>query len=226
MVEAQMDEAPEVVKIRYLLERGRAYNSSGQAEKAHPLFVEAWEIAESSRHDFYAVDAAHMMGIIEEPEKALEWNEKALELAESSTDPKARKWLGSLYNNIGWTYHDQGEYEKALDLFERGLTWRQEQGQEKETRIAKWCVARALRSLERTEEALAMQEVLLAEWNEAEESSGYVYEELGGCHLELGDAEEAVEYFALAFEELSKDQWLAENQPDRLARLKELGGVE
>jgi tetratricopeptide (TPR) repeat protein len=225
-VEAQMDEAPDIVKIRYLLERGRVFNSSGQPAKARPLFLEAWNIAESTHHDSYAVDAAHMMGIVEEPDAALDWNEKALMLAESSTDPKAQKWLGALYNNIGWTYHDQAEYEKALDLFERGLAWRQEQGQEKETRIAKWCVARALRSLERTEEALTMQEALLAEWNEAGESSGYVYEELGECHLDIGNTQEAEKYFALAYEQLSRDQWLVENQPERLARLRELGGFD
>ena len=126
-------------------------------------------------------------------EEQLEWNEKAMELAESSSNDRARKWLGALYNNIGWTYHDQEEYEKALELFEKALAWRQEQGQETEIRIAKWCVARALRSLERTEEALTMQEALLAEFSEAGETDGYVFEELGECHFELGDAEEAAD---------------------------------
>jgi len=225
-VEAAMEDQPDVVKVRYMLERGRAYNSSKEVDKARPLFLEAWKLAKSSGEDFHAVDAAHMMGIIEEPEEALKWNEKAMAVAESSDDERAGKWLGSLYNNIGWTYHDQGEYEKALEVFEKALVWRQEKEQVVETRIAKWCVARALRSLERTDEALGMQEDLLAEFSEAGETDGYVFEELGECHLALGHTDEAKPYFAKAFEELSQDAWMVENESERLARLKSLGGLQ
>ena len=210
-------------KIRYLLERGRVFNSSKQREQARPLFLEAWELASASGEDFYAIDAAHMMGIVEQPEQALEWNLKALALAEKTPDARAQNWRGSLYNNIGWTYHDSGQYEKALDLFEKALRWREAQGRLPETRIAKWCVARALRSLGRLEEALAAQQALLAEHENAGGKDGYVYEELGECLLALSRQAEAEPYFALAHDELSKDPWLADNEPARLERLKQLG---
>ena len=225
-VEAAMEDQPDVVKVRYMLERGRAYNSSKEVDKARPLFLEAWKLARSAGEDYHAVDAAHMMAIIEEPEEALRWNEKAMKLAESSSDEDAGMWLGSLYNNIGWTYHDMGDYETALDLFEKALAWREEQEQVPQIRIARWCVARTLRSLERTEEALRMQEALLAEFDEAGEKSGYVFEELGECHLALGRADEAEPYFAQAYEELSQDPWMVDNEAERLARLKQLGGLE
>ncbi|GAH06156.1 unnamed protein product, partial [marine sediment metagenome] len=50
-----------VARIRYLLERGRVYNSSGAPDKAKPIFVEAWELAAASNEDFYAIDAIHML---------------------------------------------------------------------------------------------------------------------------------------------------------------------
>src|SRR5690242_16025104 len=47
-------------KVRYLLERGRTFNSAGQAEQAKPLFEEAFDLAKKLKEDFYAVDAIHM----------------------------------------------------------------------------------------------------------------------------------------------------------------------
>jgi tetratricopeptide (TPR) repeat protein len=199
------------------LERGRVFNSSKSADQARPLFLRAWEIASTAGQDFYAIDAAHMLGIVEPPDAQPAWNLKALALAEKSAEPRARKWLGSLYNNIGWTYHDQGQVEQALATFEKALAWRMEQGQEREIRIARWCVARALRSLGRLDEALTIQRELASG-----DHDGYVDEEIAECLLTLGQGEETRPYFAAAYEKLSSDRWLAENEPARLARLKSL----
>lgn len=211
--------------VRYLLERGRVFNSSGKPSEARPLFIEALELAQQIGEDNYAVDAAHMMGIIEPPESALDWNLKALAMAESSTQPRARKWLGSLYNNIGWTYHDMKEYEKALDIFQKALAWREQAGDPATIRIAKWCVGRTLRSLNRIPEALKIQETLLAEQQQAGSNDGYVYEELGECLLALGQSDTAQPHFAHAYAELSQDAWLVVNESARLERLKKLGST-
>ncbi len=219
-------EADVRVKIRILLERGRLYNSSKKPEKARPLFLAAWGLAKQADEDVLAVDAAHMMAIIETPEKSLEWNRKAVEFTIQSTQPEVQQWLGSLYNNIGWTYHELGEYQQALSYFEKALQVRKDQGKEKERRIAAWCVARALRSLNRLDDAFAMQKELLAENQAAGKSSGFVYEELAECCLALNRAEEAREYFRLAYQELSKDSVLMENEPARLERRKGLGQVD
>src|SRR5262249_51222497 len=132
--------------LRYLLERGRVFNSAGERDQARPLFRRAWELglAAGSSEAFYTIDAAHMLGIIGSVEEQLIWDRAAMVLAEESDDPRANGWLGSLYNNIGWTYHDSGDYEQALDYFRRALQFRQEQGRAEETRIARWCVGRAL----------------------------------------------------------------------------------
>jgi hypothetical protein len=83
-------------------------------------------------------------------------------------------------------------------------------------------VARALRSLNRIEEALARQLELEREFESVHETDGYVFEEIGECLLLLKRKEEARPYFAKAHEILSQDAWLAEGEADRLIRLKEL----
>ncbi|MFH1312658.1 MAG: tetratricopeptide repeat protein [Candidatus Eisenbacteria bacterium] len=142
-----------VAKMRYLLERGRVYNSSKDTGAAKPLFLEAWEAGLAAGEDDHALDAAHMMAIVEPPEQQLVWAEKAMALAEETTDEHAGRWLGPPYNNTGWSYHDLGQYDKALELFEKSLAFRQERGDVEGTRIAKWTIARTYRSLGRVDEA-------------------------------------------------------------------------
>jgi tetratricopeptide (TPR) repeat protein len=222
-VEGMLTDGLETARIRYLLERGRVFNSSQHPDQARPLFIEAWEQAKAVREDSYAVDAAHMMGIVEKGQASLDWNLQAIAYAEQSENPRARDWLGSLYNNTGWTLHDMGELEKALDLFERALVFRQEQGNAETIRIARWCVARCLRSLGRNEEALEMQLALLKEGEENGLPDAYTQEELGELYLLAGEADKARPHFAAAYAQLSQDPWLVENEPERVARLQELG---
>lgn len=227
-VERRLGEIPSRPRVRYLLERGRVFNSSGKADEARPFFEQAWKLAERLEEDFYAVDAVHMLAIVAPPEESLSLNRQAIELAESSQQEKARNWLGSLYNNTGWSYHDMRDYVSALEIFEKAEAWRRSKGDVKETRIASWCVARTLRSLGRVDEALKRQMDLFHELDAAGENDGYVSEEIAECLFGLNRLEEARPHFREAYETLSQDAWLAEQEPERLARLKRLadGGME
>jgi len=222
-VQAMLTDDLTTARIRYLLERGRVFNSSQKRDQARPLFLQAWELAQYAGEDSYAVDAAHMIAIVESaPDQQIEWNLKALKLAENSSQPGAQKWLGSLYNNIGWTYHDSCEYEKALEIFQKALHWREQKGDAQTIFIARWCIGRTLRSLGRLDEALAVQRGLLKEIEAGAPSDGYVYEELGELLLLKNDPE-APRYFRLAYTELAGDAWFAANEPARLERLKTVG---
>jgi tetratricopeptide (TPR) repeat protein len=214
-----------IPQIRGMLERGRVFNTAGNTERARDLFMKAWMMASAMGEDSYAIDAAHMMGIVEPPADQISWNLRALELAERSPDERAQKWLASLYNNIGWSFHELGDYEKALEMFQRGLRYRQSRGQRREAQVARWTVARALRSLQQIEDALAEQQALLADLDANGEVDGFVHEELAECLLALGQEDAARTHFARAYEELSQDMWLVEHEPERLARLKQLGGI-
>jgi len=216
------------VEIRYLLERGRLFNSEKTPEKARPLFIKAFELGQKAKLDFYAIDAAHMLGIAENKmEDQLKWNEKAIELSEKTSDPKAKKWLSSLYNNVGWTYHDNEEYEKALDFFSKNVEWHEEKNNTDGLLIARWAVARTFRSLNQIDVAIQIHNLLLKEIEEKNlEEDGYIYEELGACYLLKQNEEEARKNFALAYALLSKDNWLQTNEPEKLERLKLLAGIK
>lgn len=213
-----------VPRIRFMLERGRTYNSSKVYDKARELFLAAYMQADKYEEENLAIDAVHMLGIVDKDEESLKWNELAIQMAEDTEDEKARGWLGSLYNNTGWTYHDMGEYDKALELFERNVIWHTERKSGMQLYIAKWSVARCLRSLGRTEEALKMQMDLRGKDSEMYScEDGYNSEEIAECMYALGRAEEAKPYFKRAYEQLSKDIWVQENDKEKLERLKTLG---
>ena len=212
-----------LAKIRYFLERGRTYNSSGQKDKAIGFFLKAYELGTGHNEDFYTVDAAHMLGIVETPDAGLKWNEKAMELAERSADERAHNWLGALYNNSGWTYHDKKEYDKALEFFQKNVNWHTEKKKPGELIIARWSVARVFRSLERIDEAIDIQTNLLKEIQDnGLAQDGYIYEELAECYLIKENKEASRKYFGLAYDLLSKDIWLAEYEKERLSRMKVL----
>ena len=223
-VEPQLTAEFPLAQMRYLLERGRCFNSAGTPETAVPLFREAYDIglATGASEDL-TIDAAHMLGIaMPTAAEQLEWNLLALDLAEKATDKKAQGWRGSLYNNIGWTYHDMGEYEKALDIFKRTLDYYEAKADDnvRYVRIAKWCVGRTLRSLNRIDEALAIQLALEAEYEaEGGEQDGFVFEELAECYLLKGNEDLAKPYFAKAYEKLAQVDWFVRSNPERLERM-------
>jgi tetratricopeptide (TPR) repeat protein len=111
-------------RVRIDLERGRIHRSSGDSEAALPLFEAAFARACEASDYYLAGDAAHMCALAAEDRQAMEeWTQRGLELGEREAD--AGYWAGPLLNNLGWAYYDSGEYERALELFERALEVRE-----------------------------------------------------------------------------------------------------
>jgi tetratricopeptide (TPR) repeat protein len=211
------------VEVRARLERGRILNTRGDRDEARPQFAAAFEGATSAGLENLAVDALHMIAIVAPADEQLGLNERAIALANAATDPRARRWLASLYNNTGWTHFDAGNLDEALRLFELALEERLKVNKPRETGIARWAVARTLRAQGRTGEALAAQRDLKRFNAEAGIDDAYVEEELGECLLALGRLDEARPHFAKAAEGISADPWMLANEPARIARLQELG---
>jgi len=216
-----------VARVRSLLERGRVYNSAGERDRAAPLFHEAYQLALALGADYHTVDSAHMLEIVETGVAKLDWNATAVTLAEASRDARARRWLGALYNNRGWTLHELGRLDEALATFEKRLAWLEanppEDGvdrHETEIGIAHWSIAKMFRLLGRVDEALVIQERLHA--TKAGETDGYIHEEMAECLYALGREDEARARFARAYALLSQDPWLERNEAARLERLAEL----
>jgi tetratricopeptide (TPR) repeat protein len=185
-------------RIRIELERGRVANTAERPGRGAAAFRRAWNVAREANEDGLAVDAAHMLGIVEPAEIAEEWNERAMELARTSNDPSARQWIGSLANNMGWARHAEGDVDGAIALFEQSRDAFLAHGRVERARIARWSIARCLRSRGDVAQALAAQEALLAELDALGETDGYVLEEIAECLLALGRDDEAPPFFARA----------------------------
>ncbi len=223
-VEAQLQGAGSAPRVRYLLERGRTFNSSGDKTRAKPLFVQAWEIATADRLEGLAVDAAHMVPVVVGGAEGAEWTRRGVALARRSADAKARALLPALLNNHAWNLHGDGRFAEALPVFKEAETAWLATGKQPQGRIARWSVARCLRSLKRYDDALQIQLALEQEWTAAGRADGYVFEELAELYELLGQPEQAKRYFRRAADELGKDAWFVKNESTRLARLRERGG--
>lgn len=217
-----MGNLPPVVSVRYVLERGRLINSAGEPRRAWRWFRAGFALAQRNNLDFYAVDALHMLGITDTGKAALDWNTKAIELAQSSSDIRAQSWLGSLYNNQGWAYHDQKNYPKALEYLRLAQTWQEQHVGGRPLLVARWGLAKVLREAGEPDKALAIQLDVERALDKVGEKDGYVYEEIAENLLLLTRRDESRAYFGRAFAALSSDEWLRKTEPNRLARMRQL----
>jgi tetratricopeptide (TPR) repeat protein len=203
-IEPRFESVSPEAQVRWLLEMGRTWASPvhmqeqlspENREKARPLYMRAFEIAKQAKLDFLAIDALHMMVVVDDaPAQQLEWNMKAIEYMEACSQPEAKKWEGSLYNNVGYAHHLAGRDDEAIIYYGKSLAAYERQGRAANVRIAHWMIANALRTQGRLQDALAIQQRLEREWDQAGEPDPYVYEELEALHRALGNEPLAKHY--------------------------------
>ena len=199
----QVGASPEA-RARYHLELGRTHASAAHPEASRTAesreiarhnYLEAFAIAERARLDNLAIDALHMMPFVDtDPAHQLRWNERALDYVRRSAQPGAKKWEGSLRNNIGYALHLNGDYDAALREFRLSRSAFEAAGRTKEVRIADWMIAWTLRAQKKFAEALAMQLALERALEAAGERDPYVFEELELLYRALGNDSEAARY--------------------------------
>jgi tetratricopeptide (TPR) repeat protein len=189
-------------RVRALLERGRTLRSAGQPAQARPLFQRAFDAARAASSAGLAglaADALHMLALVEPtPEAQQAGHRKVVDYARAATDPKARYWEGPALNNLGVALNDAGRHDEALAVLREALAVRERAGRPGDVRVARWMVAHTLRRLRRTDEALAMQLDLEAQFRAAGETDPYVFEELALLYAAQGNAQRAAHYRALA----------------------------
>jgi tetratricopeptide (TPR) repeat protein len=216
-VEKVLTDELKLARVRYLLERGRVFNSAGQPANAMPLFEQSWKLAEQEKFPRYAVDAVHMLAIAAPtPKEQIEWNLRGLKMVEA--DPSQKGWLNALYNNLGESYAKAGEYEKALDAFEKLAAIN---GNNMYTMKDQARMLRLLGRVDRATEIIRpIHELLVKEGKR----DGWISEEYAECLLAAGRADDATPHFRGAYEMLKDDRWLNKNEPAKLERLRRLGG--
>ncbi|MCX4163892.1 MULTISPECIES: tetratricopeptide repeat protein [Paraburkholderia] len=191
-------------RVRYHLERGRTFASAVSTEggpsremqrEARNEYSEAFRLASEQHLDDLAVDALHMMAFVDKaPADQLRLDDRALAIAMNSSDPKAQKWEASLRNNIGGALNDLGRSTEALEQFRIALALRTRAGGAESTRQA-WCsVGWTLRLLGRNNEALAIQQQLLTEYDAIGTTNPDVLDELREIYHAMGDEQKAAVY--------------------------------
>jgi tetratricopeptide (TPR) repeat protein len=193
-------------RVHYWLELGRTYasathNAASQTEAtkaiARDAYTSAIKLAQAAKLDYLTIDAMHMMAFVDtEPEAVLAINLKTVAAMEASTQPDAKRWAASLYNNVGYGLHGVGRYEEAQVQFEKALKATQAGGSAGKVRIQQWMLAWNLRALKRNDEALAAQLALEKDCDLADEPDEYVFEELAILYAARGDEAKAAHYRA------------------------------
>jgi tetratricopeptide (TPR) repeat protein len=139
--------------IRLELERGRMYRSSGDVEAAYPLFKSAFQRAIEADDRYLAGDAAHMCAIATDERKLQE------EWVRRGVDEGDPYWAGPLLNNLGWSYFEDREYARALELFEGSLEARErDPANQAAIAWAQCAIGQTLRMLGRAGEAVPILE--------------------------------------------------------------------
>ncbi|MEO1049908.1 MAG: hypothetical protein AAFX87_04765 [Bacteroidota bacterium] len=227
-----LDTAESLVEVKQetpmvccLLERARVFNDTKVKSKAIELSKKAFQITKKIGDYGLALDAAHMLGYILEPDDAIEWNLMAIQMAKSIEDHKAQKWLGTLYSNIAHKYLEIRNYECALKFFKKGLDFRQRRHQIRGMLNAKCDIGKTYRLMGDVETGYEHQMALIEECKTLGVENGYVYEEIAECLMFMERASEAQAYFAKAYCVLSRDCQFPPTEQERLMRMKQLGQV-
>ena len=208
---------------RIPLERGRLLRSGGDPAAALPLFESAFALALEAGEPFIAADAAHMAALAA-PDRAgmLAWTQRGIDLAGSDD---GAYWLGPLLNNLGWAHYEAGEYERALDAFERRTRSRERDPERQaEIEIARYAVGKTLRALGRPDEAAELLEEAVAWTQSAGEPDGWFHEELAEDYAALGREADAREQARLALPLLEASDPSFTDDAERSSRLRRMAG--
>jgi hypothetical protein len=125
------DRSDAVVRTRVALEGGRLLNSAGRQSEAVPEFEAAARTAATAGLLFLEIDALHMLAIADEVRSG-EWAAQGIDRALAAPDDRTRRWLVSLYNNVGWRHFDGGRLNEALDNFQQAQEWAERVGNDQQ----------------------------------------------------------------------------------------------
>jgi tetratricopeptide (TPR) repeat protein len=147
------------VRARVAIERGRILAAADRRSEAVPVLTHGVREAALAGSPFLVLDALHMLALNDAGHEE-EWAAEGFDVLAGSRDPRVLRWGVALHNNLGWTMHDGGRAEAALAQFELAVEAADRYGTAEQQHVARWSVARCLRTIGRTDEALDLQKEL------------------------------------------------------------------
>jgi tetratricopeptide (TPR) repeat protein len=91
----------DAARAKILLERGVFFRQAGNIDEAIAHLKKAYVFSIEHNMDLAAVEAAHLSAIVAQTTaEKLAWNQRAIDIAENSDDPKVRAWLNQLYKAL------------------------------------------------------------------------------------------------------------------------------
>ncbi len=90
-------------------------------------FEDAAALARSGGLLFLEIDALHMLAIADKA-RFRERTAEAIDRALTAPEDRTRRWLVSLYNNLGCSFSDAGDLDQALAAFLQAKAWAERLG--------------------------------------------------------------------------------------------------
>ena len=232
--EARADVSEPLAWSRYLGARGRFEWTGGDSARATTTFREMFDYCRERELWSRAADAAHMVALTGDREERFEWAKRGIEMAESGG---LDEWLGPLWNNLGWDYHDEERYDEALEALTKAREHHYRGEAELPKLIADYSVAHVKRMLGRYGEAEAeLRAVLNGARRLHEEGNGQAIEWMGMSRWELGeialaegreaDGLRLLEHALVELESAGMPEWGPDDWASRQARVEELRAAQ
>jgi len=180
-----------------------------EASTAENTFKEMYEYCMEHKIHNRAIDAANMVSITAKIEDRVEWGLKGIAAAE---DGELENWLAPLWNNLGWTYDDLGQYDKSIEALMKAREYHYKNGKEMPMLIADWSVGHAYRMNGQLDSALTWINGVFEKASKFYEDNpqpenaewvGFSHRELGEIAMAQVDETTALDHFKQAYEHLT-----------------------
>lgn len=151
-------------KIVQLCTEGMNAEFEGDTAKASGFFKQAWQ---ESSNDFEAFIAAHYMARCQNDlSEKLRWNLESLQLAGKITDKSMKKYLPSLCLNVGKSYEELAQNDKALSYYQQAADYAQNLPENPYSNMIKSGIAAGLKRMNKPAGEITVLEKLIDNWCE------------------------------------------------------------
>ena len=218
---APVCESKDLVGIRYNLERGRILLLTEKIEDSIRYFRFAYKLAmKISAYDL-SIDAIKMLLNLTSVNERIDLGLKGISIATERGNENLYSSIGELATGVGQAYLENKEYQKAIEQFMHARDIFSKLIDAENARTSRRSICIAQRGLGNYKEALLelrMQE----EWlKKSDNLDGIVFQEIAENLLALGHSSSSI-YFSKALECFKLQDLIADMDPKRISRIREL----